>query len=178
MTTGQQYQEQGIRLFQQKEYEAAARVFQQAVEAYEGEGHRELAGEMQTNIGLVHRALGENQQALDVMNQALNLFQENNDVLRAAKVLGNMGGVYMAMGDREQAYNCYRTAADAFQELGENRLYGETLLAMGDLQVKEGKLMAGAATYEVGLEQLDHLTASQRILKGLIGIRNRLVGSG
>jgi hypothetical protein len=106
------------------------------------------------------------------------VFQELNDPLRTAKVMGNMGGVYMALGDRDQAYSCYRHAADVFQELGENKLYGETLLAMGDLQVKEGKLMAGAATYEVGLEQLDHLTPSQRILKGLIGIRNRITGGG
>jgi tetratricopeptide (TPR) repeat protein len=99
-----------------------------------------------------------------------------SDPLRAAKVLGNMGGVYVALGDKEQAYTCYRQAADVFQELGEKKLHGETLLAMADLQVREGKLGSGAATYEVGLSELDSLTPSQRILKGLIGIRNKLTG--
>ncbi|MCL4246888.1 MAG: tetratricopeptide repeat protein [Anaerolineae bacterium] len=178
MATAQEYQDQGVKLFKQKEYESAARAFQQAHEAYESEGQRDMAGEMQTNIGLVHRALGENQQALDAMQVALAIFQEADDALRAAKVLGNMGGVYVALGDREQAYQCYRNAADVFQEMGENKLYGETLLAMGDLQVREGKLMAGAATYEVGLEQIGDLTASQRVLKGLIGIRNKIMGGG
>lgn len=177
MMTAQEYQEQGVKLFMQKDYEAAARVFQQAVDAYEQEGRRDMVGEMQTNIGLVHCALGENQQALDQMQVALATFQEMEDALRAAKVLGNMGRVYSALGDREQAYNCYRSAADVFQELGENKLYGETLLAMGDLQVKEGKLMAGAATYEVGLENIGQLSASQKVLKGLIGMRNKLLGS-
>jgi tetratricopeptide (TPR) repeat protein len=171
-------QEQGVKLFRQKDYEESARVFREAQAAYDSDGRADMAAEMQTNIGLVHRALGENQQALDVMQDALRTFQQMSDPLRAAKVLGNLGGVYVALGDKEQAYNCYRQAADVFQELGEKKLHGETLLAMADLQVREGKLGSGAATYEVGLSELDSLTPSQRILKGLIGIRNKLTGSG
>lgn len=176
MTTAQELQDQGVRLFQQKDYEAAARAFQQAMDAYAAEGRRDLMAEMQTNIGLVHRALGEHQQALEAMQAALSIFQELNDPVRVAKVLGNLGGVYVALGDREQAYNCYRQAADIFEEQGEKKLYGETLVAMGKLQVEDGKLMVGAATYEAGLEQLEELSPSQRVLKGLLGIRNRLLG--
>ncbi len=178
MSQAQNFQEQGVKLFQQHDYEAAARLFRQAQEAYEADGDRALVAEMQTNIGLVHRALGENQQALESMQAALLTFQEMNDTRRAAMVLGNLGGVYAALGDREQAYNCYRQAADIFEEIGEKKLYGETLIAMGDLQVRGGKVLAGAATYEVGLENLDELNASQKIIKGLLGVRNKLTGGG
>jgi tetratricopeptide (TPR) repeat protein len=178
VSSADQLQEQGVKLFRQKEYEEAARIFQQAQEAYEAEDKKDMAAEMMTNLGLVHRALGENQQALDVMQQALYTFQQMEDPLRAAKVLGNMGGVYVALGDKEQAYSCYRQAADVFQELGEKKLHGETLLAMADLQVREGKIGTGAATYEVGLSELDKLSPSQKVLKGLIGIRNKLTGGG
>jgi tetratricopeptide (TPR) repeat protein len=176
--TGNELKDQGIKQFMQKDYEAAARTFQQALDAYHGEGQHDMVGEMQTNIGLVHKALGENQQALDLMQQALATFQTQGDALRAAKVLGNMGGVYVALGDKEQAHTCFRSAADVFEELGEKKLYGETLLAMGDLQVKEGKLLAGAATYEVGLENIGELTATQKVLKGLVGLRNKITGGG
>jgi tetratricopeptide (TPR) repeat protein len=178
MTTAQELQDQGVKLFQQKDYEAASRIFQQAQDAYETEGKKDMVAEMQTNIGLVHRVLGEHQQALDMMQSALTIFQELEDPVRVAKVLGNIGGVYAALGDKEQAYNCYRQAADVFEEQGEKKLYGETLIAMGDLQVRDGKLLVGAATYEAGLEQLDNLSASQKVLKGLLGIRNKLVGGG
>jgi tetratricopeptide (TPR) repeat protein len=171
-----QLQDQGIKRYQQKEYEEAARLFGQAQEQYAADGKQDMVAEMQTNIGLVHRALGEHQQALELMENALTTFQELEDPRRAAQVLGNMGGVYLELGDKEQAYNCYRQAADVFQELGEKKLYGETLIAMGALQVKDGKLWQGAATYEAGLNQLEHLSATQRILKGLIGIRNRVTG--
>jgi hypothetical protein len=89
-----------------------------------------------------------------------------------------MGGVYSALGDKEQAYNCYRNAADLFDELGESKLHGETMLAMASLQVRDGKLTAGASTYEVGLNELGDLTAGQKVLKGLIGFRNKFLGGG
>lgn len=178
MSQAQEMQEKGVKLFQQKDYEAAARLFQQAQEAYEAEGRADMAAEMQTNTGLVHRALGENQQALELMQAALRTFQDSGDARRTAMVLGNMGGVYAAMDDKEQAYQCYRQAADIFEELGEKKLYGETLVAMADLQIREGKVMAGAATYEVGLEQLDKLSTSQKLIKMLLGLRNRLMGGG
>ncbi|GAB4509613.1 MAG: hypothetical protein OHK0046_04930 [Anaerolineae bacterium] len=170
-------QEKGIKLYQQKDYEAAARIFQQAQEAYLAENEPDMAAEMQTNIGLVHRALGEHQQALDIMQEALRTFQERGDSLRAAQVLGNLGGVYIELGDKEQAYNCYRQAADTFQDLGERKLYGETMIAMARMQMRDGKIWMGAATYEVGLENLDHLSASQRVLRSLFNIRNRLSGT-
>jgi tetratricopeptide (TPR) repeat protein len=176
VTTASEYQEQGVQLFQQRDYEAAARAFVQAQEAYESDGKKDMAAEMQTNRGLVHRALGENQQALDIMQAALRTFQDMSDTRRTAMVLGNLGGVYATLGDKEQAYNCYRQAADIFEELGEKKLYGETLIAMGDLQVRDGKIMAGAATYESGLDNLDNLSASQKVIKGLLGIRNKLMG--
>lgn len=177
MSSAQELQEQGVKLFQQKEYEAAARTFAQASEQYESDGQPSLAAEMQVNLGLVHRSLGEHQQALDLMQAALHTFEDAGDRLHTAMTLGNIGGVYAALGDKEQAYNCYRNAADLFDELGEKKLHGETLVAMASLQVRDGKLSAGAATYEVGLSELDNLTGSQRVLKGLIGIRNKLFGS-
>lgn len=176
MSDASQLQEKGVKLFMQRDYEAAARAFQEAQTAYEAAGDTMLAAEMQVNIGLVHRSLGENQQALDIMHSALETFQQANEELRLAKALGNMGGVYAALGDKEQAYNCFRQAADIFKERGEKKLYGETLIAMGDLQMRDGKVMSGAATYEAGLDNLDNLSASQKMLKGLMGVRNKLTG--
>lgn len=178
MATAKELQEKGVKLYEQQDYEASARAFRAAQEAYSEENQLDMVAEMQTNIGLVHRALGEYQQALDIMQAALRTFQELDDKRRTAQVLGNLGGVYLELSDKEQAYNCYRQAADVFQDLGEKKLYGETMIAMAKMQVRDGKVWAGASTYEVGLDHLDTLSPSQRILKGLIGVRNRLTGGG
>lgn len=179
MATAQELQEQGVRLFEQHDYEAAARVFQQAREAYAAAGQDDMVAEMKVNIGLVHRALSENQQALELMQEALRTFRERQDNLRTAQVLGNMGGVYIALSDREEAYNAYRQAADMFLEMGEKELYSETLLAIGNLQVRQGKIFAGAASYRVGLESKKHLTPAQKMIKRLsnliTSLNNRMV---
>lgn len=171
-------QDKGIAAYQKKNYEQAVQFFNQAQAAYEQAGTRDKAVEMQVNIGLVHRALGENQQALDIMTGALSVFQEMGDALRAAQVLGNMGGVYAALGDHEQAYNCYIQAADTFQELGEKKMHADTLIAISTLQVKERKFIAGADTYEEGMKGLEKLSPQQRVLRWAMRRRNQVMKRG
>ncbi|MCU0511742.1 MAG: tetratricopeptide repeat protein [Anaerolineae bacterium] len=167
-------QEQGVKLYDQHDYEAAARLFQQAKEAYAEASQHDMVAEMKVNIGLVHRALGENQQALELMQEAQRAFQEAGDKLRLAQVLGNMGGVYLALSDREQAFHVYRQAADIFLELGEKKLYSETMLAIGSLQVRGGKFFNGAAYYQIGLEGLENLTPAQKLIKRLSALVSAL----
>jgi len=171
-------QERGIKLYQQRDYEAAVKIFQQAQEAYDSVKQPDMVAEMKTNIGLAYRGLGHHQLALDIMQSALHTFQEHQDSRRAAAVLGNMGGVYLEMGDKEQAYVCYRQAADSFLEIGENKMYGETLLAIARMQFKDGKIWVSASTYEIGLDNIEKLSAGQKVLKRLIGVKNRLSGTG
>lgn len=176
MPTAKELQDQGIKLFDQRDYEAAARAFQDAKEAYGADNQPDMAAEMKVNLGLVHRALGEHQQALDLMQEALRTFQDANDQLRLAQVLGNLGGVYLALNDKEQAFESYRRAADIFDELGEKKLYGETMLALGNLQFRDGRIFAGAALYQVGLDQLDNLNPRQKMLKRVSNFLTRLSG--
>lgn len=176
MSSGAELQAQGTKLFRDKDFEEAARLFHQAKAAYEAEGKADLAAEMQVNIGLVHTSLGEHQQALEAMQAALPVFQQAPDQKRLAMVLGNLGRVYVALNDREQAHASYRAAADIFEALGEKALRAETMVAIGALQIKEGKLGAGAASYQAGLDELDQLNPSQRIIKGLSSVVTRLTG--
>ena len=55
MSTGAELQDQGIKLFMQREYESAADLFKQAKAAYETEGKKDLSAEMQVNLGLIDR---------------------------------------------------------------------------------------------------------------------------
>lgn len=173
MSTPEDMKEQGVALFRQHDYEAAARAFQQAHDAYLEEGQTLAAAEMNVNIGLVHRELGEAQQALELMQAALRVFEDENDTLRKAQVLGNLGGVYAALDDRDKAERSYREAAELFTELGETELYSDTMIALGAMQVRGGKLIRGAAAYQVALENREHLTGPQRIIKGLSNIISR-----
>lgn len=173
MSTADELKDQGIARYQSKRYEDARRDFQAAAEQYTAAGQPDMAAEMLSNIGLVHRALDEHQQALDAFSEALRTFQDLNDLPRSAQVLGNMGGVFAELKDREQAYMCYRQAAEAFSEIGDNKKYGETLIALAELQMKDGKIMEGAALYEEALKHGEDLNARQKFARWAMSLRGR-----
>jgi tetratricopeptide (TPR) repeat protein len=177
MTNAEELKNRGIALFDQHDYEAANRIFQQAKDAYAEESRHDMVAEMKVNIGLVHRVLGELQQALEMMEEALRTFQDQGDQMRVAQTLGNLGGVYLALNDKERAELSYRQAANIFQELGENEYYSDTMMALGAMQVRDGRLFVGAATYQVALENRTRLTGTQKVIRALSNLVNRIGGT-
>ncbi len=165
-STGTELQDQGVKLFMQHEYEAAADVFKQAQGAYDAEGKKDLAAEINYD------------DAIKLMTGAQQVFHDMNDRSREAQVIGNLGGVYLSQGNSEQAVTLYREAADTFRELKDEERYGQTLLAIADVQMKSGKLGEAMVTYEIALENIKSPNFRQKILKGLIGVKNRVAGGG
>jgi tetratricopeptide (TPR) repeat protein len=176
MSNADTMKEQGITLFNQHDYEAAARAFQQAKDAYGESDQHDMVAEMKVNIGLVHRELGESQQALELMQEALRTFEDMNDKMRTAQVLGNLGGVYQSLGDKKEAELSYRKAANLFRELGEEILYSDTMMALGGMQMRSFQLTQAAATYIIALEKRENLTGRLRIIKSLANLITRLSG--
>jgi tetratricopeptide (TPR) repeat protein len=93
-------------------------------------------------------------------------------------VIGNLGGLYMAEGNAEQAFTLLREAADAFRDIGDEDRYGRTLMELANLQARSGKWLEAAATYEVALDLVKEPNFRQKVLKGLLGVKNRLTGGG
>jgi tetratricopeptide (TPR) repeat protein len=110
------------------------------------------------------------------MNIAHAVFQQINDDSRTAQVLGNMARVYAKMGNTEQAITYYREASALFNELGDEENYGQTVLAIADLQMRSGNIMQAGAMFEVGLDYVEKPNARQRVLKRLLGVPYRMLG--
>lgn len=176
ITKGDMLKEEGVKLFAQHDYEAANRSFQQAKDAYESENNYVMVAEMKVNIGLVHRSLGESQQALDLMLEALHFFQDKHDKMRIAQVQGNLGGVYLALNDIDKAESAYRDAANLFKELGHTDLHSDTLQALGRLQLTNGRFLAGATNYQTALMGRSNLSFQQRIILTLSNLISRVMG--
>src|SRR5215475_6951561 len=179
-SSGAELQDQGVKLFMQHEYEAAADVFKQAQAAYDAEGKKDLAAEMPVNLGLIDRALDNYDDAVKLMTEARQTFVDIKDRSREAQVIGNLGGVYLAQGNSEQAVTLYREAADTFRDLKDEERYGQTLLAIADVQMRSGKLNQAMMTYEIALDSIgkDNLNFRQKVLKGLLDVKNRIAGGG
>jgi len=178
MATGKELQDQGVKLFQDRDYEAAQGIFKQATDAFNAEGASDMAAEMQVNAALVDRTLGNYEASATAMIAARQVFAGMGDKLREAQVIGNLGGVYLAQGNNEQASTLYREAADLFKEVGDEEKYGQTLLAMAEIQMKDRKFLDALVTYEVALDSIQDLNIRQRMMKGLIGLKNRVMGGG
>lgn len=177
MSMAETKKEQGLVLFNQHDYEAARRAFEEAREEYTQAGLHDMAAEMKVNIGLVHRELGETQQALDLMTDALRTFEDQGDDLRMAQVHGNMGGVYRALGEQEKAESSYREAATLFEKLGENEMWSDTMLALGAMKLGSFKLVEGSIIYQLAIEERANLTFSQRVLNTVTGFILRMQGN-
>lgn len=178
MATADALKDQGIKQFQQRDYEQAAETFRAAHSAYQAAGQEAMAAEMQVNLGLALHSLDASDEALAEMSAARDFFQAQGDSHRLAQVLGNMGRVYAGLGNTEQALTNYREASALFIDAGDEENYGQTVLAIADLQLRSGHPTQAAATYEVGLDYVKNPSARQKLMRNLIGLRNRMTGQG
>ena len=73
---------------------------------------------------------------------------------------------YFASGSRSRSPQIEgerKLEAALFREAGDDDNYGETVLALADLQFKSGDLMQAVATFEVGLEHIHNPSQRQAV---------------
>ncbi len=169
---------EGLRLFEEGLYEEAAERFGQAQELFAAQGDEGEAAEVLNNLGVVYRLMHEWEQAQSALEEARAAFGRIGDKNREAQALGNLGGLLASQGERLRAQEYLRQAADLFAGLGDVQRQGETLLALGAQMWKAGDRRGGMAVYESGLLLLDNPTVQQKAIRGLLSLRNRLLGGG
>ena len=178
MPTADELKGRGVAEYMRGDYEQAAETFRAAATQYEEVGVADMVAEMRVNLGLALHSLGQHDAALEQMTQAHAVFVQMNDAHRTAQALGNMARVYAGQGNSEQAITNYHEAAAIFNELGDEENYGQTVLAIADLQLRGGQVMKAAATFEVGLDCIKNPNTRQKLMKKLLGLRNRMGGGG
>ena len=175
VASAQGLKEEGLRLFQEGLYEEAAARFKQAREMFAAEGNEVEAAEMVNNLGVIHRGQGRWDAAIAALEEARAAFVRLGDRSHEAQVLGNLGGLYATRRERDKAQACLRQAADIFAELGDTQRQAETLQALGVQAWKTGDRSNGLASYEASLHMQQKPTLGQKILRGLLSLRTRLI---
>jgi len=178
MASARELKDEGLRLFQEGLYDEAAARFGQAQAMFTADGNEVEAAEMVNNLGMIHRVRGKWDEAIAAFEEARAAFVCLGDRNREAQVLGNLGGLYATKRERDKARECLRQAADIFAELGDVQHEAQTLQALGVQAWKTGDRSSGLASYEAGLHLLQKPTIGQKVLRGLLGLRTRLLGSG
>jgi len=102
------------------------------------------------NLGNVQRHMGNYARALEYHDAALTLKRELGDRSSEAFSHQNQGLVYQAMGDRPAALAAFERALAIRESLGDDRGAGQTLIAIGQVQM-ETDPRAALRTYDRSL---------------------------
>ncbi|MEM7480691.1 MAG: tetratricopeptide repeat protein [Acidobacteriota bacterium] len=107
--------------------------------------------EAQTNIGYLHRSLGETRAELDPYRKALLLWRRVGDREREAAVLNSLATAANKAGEGDEALDHGHRAAELFRELGDARGEGTALNTLGSVRLSQGDLAVARRLFERSL---------------------------
>jgi tetratricopeptide (TPR) repeat protein len=156
------------RVYQQGDFETAARLFGEAASAFQAAGKQLDAAEMKNNQSVAFLQAGNAQASFDSARGTSSLFAGAGDTRREGIALGNEGTALQALGRSNEAAEAYRLAAEAFAKSGEDQMRATVMQAIAGIELKQGKIMKSLLTLRTGLIGVKNPTLKQRILQGLL----------
>lgn len=167
----------GQTAFQKEQFQEAARLYQQAVEACQTTGDALATAEMKNNLSVALIKAGDPNQALAAVIGTDEIFANAGDYRRQAIALGNLASAYEAIGELQKACEHYQRSADFFKQVGEHDLRVFTLQSLSALQLRMGSQFEAMATMDCALAEKKNLSLRERFLKKLLRVPFRMLGS-
>jgi tetratricopeptide (TPR) repeat protein len=161
--------EAGLKLYRDGQYEAAAAKFEEAQRAFDAAANRKEAAECANNRGVCWRQAAKFDEATAAFAEAQTLFEELGDALGRAQVLGNLAALHESQGDAAQAMALYQQAIALFEQAGAQTYVKDTYTALSKLKLKQRDFMGAIASFDAGLEQLDHPNLVERMARKILG---------
>jgi tetratricopeptide (TPR) repeat protein len=129
-----------------RDYEAGRGSYEAAFQV-DG-GVRELAtmARVYHGLGMCHQGLGDARTAADLLFKAVTLYEAEQRIADAPlrqdlpRAENDLGVVLMELGDLERAESLFVAALDRYAAAGIERLQSHTLLSLGDLRQRQGRL--------------------------------------
>lgn len=163
-----QLDEQGKRAFENKNFNEAANLFQQAAQSFALNQNQLQAAEMMNNASVALLQAGKAEEAL---NAALNtdvIFAQANDIKRQAMSVGNQAAALEGLTRYDEAIAKYEQSAKLFNQIGEGDLSAMVLKSSAAIKLKTGKVTDSAFRMIGSLETKDNPNFFERILKFLL----------
>jgi tetratricopeptide (TPR) repeat protein len=174
--TPSQIAETGKQHYQQEDFAQAAELFALAADGFTAAGEPLQAAEMANNRSVALLQGGEARAALDAVGATDEVFSAAGDTRRQAMALGNRAAALAGLGQNDEAERVYWQSAQLLGELGERDLRASVLQAISKLQLKGGRYGEALASMDSGLEGVERLSLSRRILRKLIRIPMKMLG--
>ena len=178
MSTAGDLKKKGMEHYRAGRFEDAVAAFAHAQQAFLAEGNPQQAAETANDRGVAARQAAHFELAEAAFTEARKLFDDSGDRLSQGQVIGNLGALSESRNQNEQAAAFYTQAIALFDEAGAANLSAETWRALSRLRMKQGKWFAALGAYDAGLQDIKHLSPTQRLLLRLIGVSRQLMGGG
>lgn len=124
-----QFISQGGKAYESGKYDQALTYFQRSLDLFQRlEDQRGVSASL-TNLGLVHRALGQDRKALEYYNRALDLADERDPQLSI--LLGNTASLAISLGQPDLAVRYFNRCLELDQARGDRKGVAITLDGLG-----------------------------------------------
>jgi tetratricopeptide (TPR) repeat protein len=160
-----QLAEQGKRAFNEKKFERAAELFQQASQGFALGRAGLSAAEMENNRSVALLQAGKAQDALDAVLGTDEYFAAANDRNRQAMALGNQAAALEALGRSAEALEKYEHAAELFGQIGDGDMRALVMRSAAAIKLKSGKVAESAFKMMGALEAKQKPSIFERILR-------------
>lgn len=163
--------ENAVKVYQEGDYENAARLFGEAASAFMAQDNRLDAAEMKNNQSVAWLQASNPGAAYEAARGTADIFAEAGDPRREGIAYGNEAAALQALGRVNDALEKYRLAAEAFQRADEGDMRATVMQAMAGIELKRGKILEALMNMQIGLSGVKHPTLKQKILLALLRFR-------
>ena len=163
--------EEAERVYQEGDFESAARQYGEAASAFQALGSALDAAEMKNNQSVAFLQAGDAQSALETVAGTAEVFAAAADTRRQGIALANEATPLQSLGRLDQAVEKYLQSADVFKQAGEDELYATVMQAVAGIHLRRGKVFDALSALRAGLADLKNPSFTQKIMKGLLRLR-------
>ncbi len=160
-----QLAEQGKKAFENKKFDDAIELFNQAAQGYTSERSELMAAEMMNNMSVALLQAGKPQEALNAAQETDKVFAGVNDLKRQGMALGNQAAALEGLNRYDEAIAVYESSAELFAEAGEGDLRSMVMKSAAAIKLKTGKITESAFKMMGSLDVKDNPSVFERILK-------------
>lgn len=162
--------------YQQGEFEAAARSFARAEDAYNASGMEARAAEMANNRAVALLQLSRHRQAYQALADTPEVFERAGEQQLAAQAYGNLAAALEGLDQWNEAEINYRRALELFEAVGDRESVAHTAKAYSRLQLRHGQALEAVTTMQGALSARGDPSLRERFLRWLLQLPSRLLG--
>lgn len=163
--------------FEHKNYPDAIRLYQQVLRTINPTEMPAAHAEMRNNLSVALLKSGNAHAALEQASGTEQIFAGIRDPLRQAIALGNIAAALVELQRHDEGLEKYQLSADLFKQTGNDEMRSYVLREISVLQMKRGKQVDSLFAMDAALATKEKLNWRESIIKSLMRIIRRMMGS-